>query len=173
MLESSPNDVRDTARREVTLDFFVPSDAPVLCEVDNDPEHRRRFDFRERFVASVEHSRAVIARWTEERRAGVRFPFAVRDGASGALVGGCELKPLGHDTANISYWTHPLHRRRGIASEAVRQVCALAFTEFGFRRLELRADVDNVGSRRIAARHGFTEVGMREGRVLYILEAAE
>lgn len=155
------------------LDLFVPADAPVLVEFDHDPEHRRRFAFPESFVPSLEHSRAVIAGWAEERRAGTRFPYAVRDAASGELLGGCELRPLGDGKANISYWTHPRHRRRGVASEAVRQLCALAFAEFGFRRLELSADVDNVTSRRIAIRNGFREVGVSDGRVLHIREAGE
>jgi hypothetical protein len=40
-------------------------------------------------------------------------------------------------------------------------------------RLELSADFDNVASRRIAIRNGFREVGVRDGRVLHVLEAGE
>ena len=159
--------------RRLTLDSFVPADANVLCEIDGDPEHRRRFDFPDDFVPSLQHSRTVIARWEEERRAGLRFPLAVRDASSGELLGGCELQRIGEATANLSYWTRPSHRRRGIASEAVRQVCALAFARLGFRRIELTADPDNVGSHKIAARHGFRRSGMRDGRVLYSLEGGD
>lgn len=158
---------------QLILDSFVPADAPVLCDADRDPEHRRRFEFPGDFVASLEHSRAVIARWTEERRAGTRFPFAVRDAALGTLLGGCELSPLGDGAANVSYWTYPPHRGRGVATEAVRQLCALAFSDFGFRRLELSADLDNAASRRVALRNGFGEVGVRDGRMLHVLEAGE
>ncbi|HEX2081160.1 MAG TPA: GNAT family N-acetyltransferase [Longimicrobium sp.] len=158
---------------ELILDCFVPDDAPVLCEADHDPEHRRRFEFPDDFVPSLEHSRAVIARWAEERRAGVRFPFAVRDAATGTLLGGFELRPLGEGTANIAYWTYPPHRGRGVATEAVRQACALAFAELGFRRIELKADLDNVASRRVALRNGFREVGVRNGQMLHVLEAGD
>ena len=158
---------------QLILDDFVPADAPVLYEADHDPEHRGRFEFPDDFVPSLEHSEAVIARWAEERRTGVRFPFAVRDAASGTLVGGCELRPLGEGAANISYWTYPPHRGRGIASEAVRQACAVGFTDLGFRRIELSADLDNLGSRRVAVRNGFREVGVRDGRMLHVLEADE
>ena len=152
------------------LDWFAPADAAVLCAIDHDPEHRRRFDFPEGFVPSLRHSAAVIARWAEERRAGVRFPFAVREAASGDLIGGCELSPTGVGIANVSYWTHPLHRGRGVASEAVRQVCSHAFADLGFQRLELEADPDNIASHRVAIRNGFREIGLRAGRVLYVLE---
>lgn len=155
------------------LDAFVPADAPVLCAADHDPEHRRRFEFPDDFVPSLEHSRAVIVRWADECRAGVRFPFAVRDAASGTLVGGCELYPIGDGAANVSCWTYPPHRGRGIATQAVRQLCAIGFADLGFRRMEFSADPDNVASRRVAIRNGFREVGVRDGRVLHVLEAAD
>lgn len=155
------------------LDTFVPADAPVLYEADLDPEHRRRFEFPDDFVPSLEHSRAVIARWAEERRAGARFPFAVRDAASGELLAGCEFRPLGDGAANIAYWTYPRHRGRGIAKEAVRQLCAIGFAEFGFRRIELNADLDNLASRRVAIRTGFREVGVRNRQMRHVLEANE
>ncbi|HEV3050765.1 MAG TPA: GNAT family N-acetyltransferase [Longimicrobium sp.] len=158
---------------DLILDTFLPGDAPVLCAADHDPEHRRRFEFPEDFVPSLEHSRAVIGRWAEERRAGVRFPFAVRHAAAGTLLGGCELSPLGEGAANISYWTYPPHRGRGIATEAVRRLCAIGFGDLGFRRIELSADHDNLASRRVAIRSGFREVGVRDGRVLHVLDASD
>lgn len=160
----------DQGERGVMLDSFEPDDAAALCAIDHDLEHRRRFDFPEDFVPSLRHSAAVIARWADERRSGVRFPFAVRETASGDLIGGCELSPTGEGIASISYWTHPLHRGRGVASDAVRQVCSHAFTDLGFHRLELEADPDNVASHRVAVRSGFREIGLRASRVLYVLE---
>lgn len=155
------------------LDAFEPDDAPVLCAGDRDPEHRRRFEFPDDFVPSLEHSRAVIARWGQERRACARFTFAVRDAATGTLLGGCELSPLGKGAANVSYWTYPPHRGRGIATEAVRRLCAIGFGDLNFRRLELSADPDNLASRRVALRSGFREAGVRDGRVLHVLEAGD
>lgn len=95
----------------VTLTPFVRDDAPVMCDGDRDPEHRRRFAFPDDFVPSVRHSQEVIARWEQERIAGTRFPFAVRDAITGTLLGGCELKPQGTEAANLSFWTYPAHRR--------------------------------------------------------------
>jgi RimJ/RimL family protein N-acetyltransferase len=152
----------------VVLGPFVASDAPVLCEADADPEHRRRFDFPEGFIPSLRHSEEVIARWDRERRAGERFTFAVRDSSTGELLAGCELRPLGDGAANVSYWTYPRHRRRGIATRAAALLCEAALRQFGFGRLEITADVDNTASRRIATRLGFREAGTREVRILYL-----
>jgi RimJ/RimL family protein N-acetyltransferase len=157
----------------VVLDRFTPDDAAALREVDGDPEHRRRFGFPDGFVPSLEHARAVVARWEEERRAGVRIPFAVRDAATGALLGGCELHSMAGDEAEVSYWTHPRHRGRGVASAALRRVCAWAVARAGVRRLHLEADADNLPSRRVALRCGFREVGEAGGRVRYVLEAGD
>lgn len=154
----------------VSLDFFTPSDALVLREADGDAEHRARFEFPEDFVPSLQHSKRAIARWQEERMAGTRFAFAVRGVANGELLGGCELRPLGDGAANLSYWTYPRHRRRGVASRAVSLACGVARTEFRFRVVQIVADPDNIGSREVAARNGFNVAGEQDGRVLYILE---
>lgn len=155
----------------VTLAHFVPGDASVLREADDDPEHRRRFEFPDDFVPSLQHSLEAIARWEQERIAGTRFPFAVRDATTATLLGGCEIKPLPTGAANLSYWTYPGHRGRGVASRAVALACRLAFEELGLKRLEIVADLDNAASRRVAVRNGFRTVGVRDGRVLFIAEA--
>jgi len=106
----------------VVLTFFHPGDAPEMCEMDWDPEHRRRFDFPQEFVPSLEHSERVIAGWTNARHHG-QFAFAIRDLGIGDLLGGCEIRLLGANVANLSYWTVPRHRSKGIASRAVALPC--------------------------------------------------
>jgi 8-oxo-dGTP pyrophosphatase MutT (NUDIX family) len=44
--------------------------------------------------------------------------------------------------------------------------------KFGIHQFELLADPDNVASRRVATRSGFTEVSERDGRVLYVAARA-
>jgi RimJ/RimL family protein N-acetyltransferase len=153
----------------LVLSTFSSADAAVLARVDQDPEHRRRFEFPTDFVPSIEHSEAVIARWAEEYRVGNSFSFAVRDVGSGELVGGCELKPSSDQAANLSYWTHPDHRGRGVATEAVRLASTLAFEQLGFRSLEIATDPDNGASQRVALRNGFAEQGTRGQRLIFVL----
>src|SRR5262245_46913098 len=154
----------------VSLGVFQRADAPVLLEADSDSEHRRRFDFPEDFRPSLRHSEDVIARWERERLAGERFPYAVRSVATGELVGGVEIRPLGNGTANLSYWTYPPHRSRKVASRAVSLVCRVAFLELGVAVLRALVDEDNVASRRVVERNGFRETGLLNGRVCYVLE---
>ena len=155
----------------VTLALFVATDAAVMCAADNDPDLRRRFEFPTDFAPSLTHSERVITRWQAERTAGTRFPFAVRSTVTNELLGGCELRPLGLAFANISYWTYPAHRRRGVATRALRLTCQVAFAEFRFRTLEALIDPDNAASRKVACANGFVKIGQREGRLLFVLRA--
>jgi RimJ/RimL family protein N-acetyltransferase len=152
----------------VTLTAFVSEDAPVMCRADHDPEHRRWFDFPDDFVPSFQHSLDVIARWASERAAGERFPFAVRATDTGVLLGGCELRPLGNSSANLSYWTYPSHRRRGIGSRAAGLACTVAFDDFGWDRIELLAHPENIASRAVARRLGFRETDLRAGLIVHL-----
>jgi len=105
-----------------------------------DAAYRRRFEFPGDFVPSLRHSLEVIARWERERILGTRFPFAVRDVATRALLGGCEIRPLAGGLANLSYWTHPAHRGGGVASRGVALACRVAFQELGIQSVEVLTD---------------------------------
>jgi RimJ/RimL family protein N-acetyltransferase len=126
----------------IVVTLFQEDDATVLCTADADPQHRRRFDVPDDFVGSIRHSKDVLARWQSERLEGRRFPYAVCNAATGELLGGVELRPLGNGMGNFSYWTYPPHRRQRVASRALALACEMAFAEFGFRILRLGVDPD-------------------------------
>ncbi|WP_344979891.1 GNAT family N-acetyltransferase [Streptosporangium fragile] len=111
-----------------------------------------------------------ISRWLshgvhELRRSGQGVHLAVE--ADGLVVGAVSLfKTLwGAGTTEIGYGVHPLYRGRGFAPEAVGGVVRWVFETTGLHRIELRADVDNIASLRVAEKAGF----VREG----VLRAAE
>jgi RimJ/RimL family protein N-acetyltransferase len=87
--------------------------------------------------------------------------------AEGLVVGAISLfKTLwGAGTTEVGYGVHPLHRDRGYATEAVRGVARWVFETTAMRRIELRADLGNTASLRVAEKAGF----VREG----VLRAAE
>jgi RimJ/RimL family protein N-acetyltransferase len=156
----------------ISLTRFCGSDAETMFLGDGDPEFRRRFEFPDDFVPSRDHSLAVLGRWEEEWRHGSRYGFAVRDAERGTLLGGAELQPKTSGPANVTYWTYPEFRRRGIATRALALLRGVARDLFGVQQLELLTDPDNAPSRRVAARSGFTEVGERDGRVLHLAASA-
>jgi ribosomal-protein-serine acetyltransferase len=64
------------------------------------------------------------------------------------------------DVGEIGYWLRASARGRGAMTRAVRLVSAWAFERKEVARLQLRADVENVPSRRVAEQTGFTLEGV-------------
>ena len=65
-----------------------------------------------------------------------------------------------HRRCDTGYWTVPDARGKGYASRALALVAEWGFGEFGFERIGLYADVENVGSHRVAERAGFAREGV-------------
>jgi RimJ/RimL family protein N-acetyltransferase len=158
----------DSAIRDdtITLAHFELDDAPLLMQIDRDPEAARWFDFPAITLDDASHrARAedVIRRWGTEARAGLRHPFAIRRGD--VAIGTVELRPLDATAASMSYALLASARGHGYASRAVR-LLADAAERAGFTHLEIRTDVDNVASQRVAERAGFVRdrIGVGTGR---------
>ena len=143
---------------QIVLDGHTLADAEAHW-LGEDDEMRRRFDWPLMRRVTLEHVEGVMRRWIEARAAGgPMFVYAVRD-RSGVLMGGCELRLIDAERANVSYWLYPEHRGRGYAARALALLCEAASRLEGVRRLEAHVAPDNTASRRLAERCGFTEVG--------------
>lgn len=76
------------------------------------------------------------------------------------VVGGCGLhRRIGPGGVEIGYWVRATHTRRGIATAAVRRLCAVAFERPSVDRLEIHHDAANAASGRVAAAAGFIRAG--------------
>jgi ribosomal-protein-serine acetyltransferase len=62
-------------------------------------------------------------------------------------------------STSIGYWLADGYEGRGTMTEAVRLLTGHAFTQWRLNRVEIRADVENVRSRALAERLGFTYEG--------------
>ena len=87
--------------------------------------------------------------------------FAVTDAETGRILGsvGVRFSETG-DVGEIGYWMRSDARGRGVMTRAVLLVARWAFDEGGAARVQLRADVDNVASRRVAEKAGFQLEGV-------------
>ncbi|MEV8632654.1 GNAT family protein [Streptosporangium sp. NPDC051023] len=106
-----------------------------------------------------------VPRWLaqgvhELRRSGQGTHLAME--ADGLVVGAISLfkTQWGTGTTEVGYGVHPLHRGRGYAPEAVRALARWTFESTGLRRIELRANVDNTASLRVAEKAGFVREGV-------------
>ncbi len=113
--------------------------------------------------------------------------FAVTDAESSEVIGsvGVHWLDLEHGVAEVGYWVRREARGRGVATRATRLVARWAIAGCDMKRLQLRADLRNVASQRVAEGAGFHREGVlrsahfnaRQGRrvdfVLYSLLADE
>ena len=95
-------------------------------------------------------------------REGRSVAFAIADLDSDAFRGEVLLHTFDwqHARAAVGIWVRPDARRRGLATCALRQICAYGFTELGMARLEMTTFPDNVATIRTAERVGFTAEGV-------------
>jgi RimJ/RimL family protein N-acetyltransferase/8-oxo-dGTP pyrophosphatase MutT (NUDIX family) len=140
----------------VTLRPFVETD--IDAHVAGEDEVARLW-FGHPGRSTREGMLEVVERWRREREAGTRFTFAIH--ADGAAVGGAEVKPIGGETANVSWWLHAGHRGRGYATRAARLLIDHAFADLQVRRVEAQVDPRNVASQRVATRAGLRREGVR------------
>lgn len=111
---------------------------------------------------------AMVEQWLnhgvhEPRRSGQGIHLAMD--AGGEIVGAVSLfrTHWGAGITEIGYGVHPAHRGRGYATEAVRRLTGWALGEGGLRRVELRVNLGNAASIRVAEKAGFTREGMLRG----------
>jgi acyl-CoA thioesterase I len=136
--------------------------------------------------AAVAANRDSLARWlawaadqtladTFEFVRRARCQFAEGDGLQaavvdrGAIVGmvGFPRVSRAHRSAGIGYWLVESARGRGIVTRAVAALVDHAFGVWGLNRVEIRAGVENLRSRAVPQRLGFTEEGvLREAELV-------
>jgi RimJ/RimL family protein N-acetyltransferase len=150
-------------------DGVVVLDRHRLADADahlagEDEEQARRFG-RDPAASTPVGVRRAIRRWQRQwSSGGARRAFAIRDGHTGALAGGCEVRVGEDDLAEMSYWVFPPFRGRGFARRAIGLACEWAFAELRVERMEIYVEPDNAASRSAALRAGFTEEGVLRAR---------
>jgi RimJ/RimL family protein N-acetyltransferase len=129
------------------------NDADIAAFLDLIPQPYTRADARDWLAMSAEG-------W----RNGTSATFAIHaDGIEGAVggIGVRFLSDLDEGGAEVGYWVAADARGRGIATRAT---CVAARWAFGavseLARLQLRADVENAASNRVAEKAGFTREGV-------------
>lgn len=77
----------------------------------------------------------------------------------GSIVGRVNLWEVAGGSADLGYRIAQRSAGRGVATAAVRQVCALAISEYGLHRLYANASRENLASRTVLNRTGFVPIG--------------
>lgn len=121
---------------------------------------------REYFAATIsDRGDAFFERFSEfygallaEQEAGSCACY-VLVGENGCVLGRFNLYDLKDEDAELGYRVAKQHTGRGLATAGVRQLCGLAVTEHGLRRLRAATAHVNVASQRVLLKAGFVPVG--------------
>ncbi len=140
-------------------------DLPRIVEACRDPQTRH-------WLAALPddytqtHARQHLAQMRAEQAAGRGMHWVVADPDDDHLLADLALsiRDLRDPQGEIGYWTHPQARGRGVTTEAVRLAARHGLLPaedggLGLSRILIRADVGNIGSRRVAEKAGFAFSG--------------
>lgn len=86
-----------------------------------------------------------------------RFHVLITD--DGTIAGRVNLFRIADGEAELGYRVGRDFAGRGLATDAVRQVCELARAEYGLTRLRARTTDDNAASTAVLLRNGFVVTG--------------
>lgn len=132
----------------VTLRSWREDDAETIVEcIDGDPEISQWLDQVPQ-PYTLADAQAYIAGLGEQA-------FAVIDAASGRVLGSTGLRVDDDGVGEIGYWIRADARGHGVAARALVLLSRMALAREDVERVQLRADVDNVPSRRVAEKAGF------------------
>lgn len=144
-----------------------PGDGPALCAaVTASARELRPWMHWAQRETDVEQSEAVARRMHGDFGLRTDLPMLVferrPDGGEGGVLGGTGLHRMDWSVRRfeIGYWRRTGCGGRGIAAQAARAMCRLAFDHLGARRVEIRMDARNWASARVAERAGFSFEGL-------------
>jgi len=147
---------------------YEPEDAQALWEAARESvaEVHQWLDW-----CHPQYSLAEAEEWIRSRAPlaaeGREYTFAIV-GAEGRFLGACGVNQINRiqKFGNLGYWIRTSATRRGVATEAVRQVAHFAFANTDLVRLEIVCAVGNNASQRVAERAGAVREGVLRRRLV-------
>lgn len=116
--------------------------------------------------AADETSRASfrykLRRYSEDARDDKAYALFVFREGDDALVGGLTLSNVRRGVAqcaSLGYWAGQMYAGNGYITSAVTAVVRYAFDDLDLHRVEAACQPDNIASRRVLAKAGFTQEG--------------
>ncbi|ANZ37819.1 hypothetical protein BBK82_18880 [Lentzea guizhouensis] len=142
------------------------NDVPAIVEAFADEDTRRflpRMGLHNEAAAEI-FVDYLTAGWTYEQR----VSWAVCDATTAEVLAGVVLRDLDLQmgVCEVTCWTQPAHRGRGVLTTALSSTLAFAFGGLGVHRVAYRHATSNKASQRIAEKCGFTLEGRLRGETI-------
>jgi RimJ/RimL family protein N-acetyltransferase len=142
----------------VRLRPFEDADVPVIAAACQDPEIPRWT------AVPSPYTEADARAWLESNE---EESFAVVDRVNGELLGSIGVRFLDDGIGEVGYWVKGEARGRGVATRALELVARWALVDKGLRRFQLRADIENEPSQRVAEKAGFVREGVLRSSLVH------
>ena len=142
----------------VRLRPFEEGDVPAIVAACQDPEIPRWT------AVPSPYTEADALAWLESDE---EESFAVVDSASGELFGSIGVRYFEGGIGEVGYWVKREARGRGVATRALGLIARWALVDKGLGRFQLRADVANEGSQRVAMKAGFVREGVLRSALVH------
>ena len=105
--------------------------------------------------------RAALEQLDRERDADAGYRFLIQAaGDPAGVVSVSRITRGPFQNAGLGYWVAQDLNGRGVATQAIAQICEWGFGPARLHRLEAATLTDNIGSQTVLRRNGFHEVGL-------------
>lgn len=152
----------------ITLRRWEQTDVAALCSLADDEKvaANLRDIFPNPYTVQDGQDFVAFCMETDERKT-IQRAIEV----DGVLAGSVSLvrgTDVAHRSAELGYWLGQSFWGKGIAAEAVRQICALGFAQWDIVRIFAEVFADNRASCRVLEKNGFVCEGtLRKSVVKY------
>ncbi|OAN18254.1 acetyltransferase [Photobacterium jeanii] len=101
-------------------------------------------------------------------RSDICYELAIFDRFDNTFIGSVSLYDLQatSNSANVGYWIRSRYHRQGIASEAIKVICRLAFLSLELTRLDIVVHPNNIASQRTAMSCGARYEGLLRNKIM-------
>jgi ribosomal-protein-serine acetyltransferase len=122
--------------------------------------------------ATLDGTRAYIRAALEDFVRGRQISTIMAIDGGARFIGRCGIRINTYaGSGDIGYWIYADYEGRGITSRESRALISSVFAEHGLTKMELRTSVENVRSRALAERLGFTFEGILPGGLRFVSRA--
>ncbi|MBD0400682.1 GNAT family N-acetyltransferase [Flammeovirga sp. EKP202] len=120
------------------------------------------------YTHKIEDTRKFVASMIEEAEKNTTKVYSILLGCE--LIGLISFKDISkvNKSTEIGYWISQDHQGRGIMTDAVRQMCKMAFEEWKMNRIVIKCAEENYPSKRIPQKIGFKYEGLERESIVMI-----
>jgi [ribosomal protein S5]-alanine N-acetyltransferase len=148
----------------IVLRRYTLEDASALADAFNTNRARLQEEFpsRLRATSAIQDAEMFVWQLIQQWDVRIAFHFGVWEKSSKLYAGEISLTEIDWKIpkGNFSYFAVERFEGKGIISEAMMRMTALAFETLHMRKLQIRCSVDNLRSQRVAERCGFKIEGV-------------